>query len=78
MAAHQRDFIAADRIGDMIEAQVFGYQPDGERLSRIVAAVADGTMPMPVARTYPLVEAGAAQQCVEDGGARGRVVLVVD
>ena len=67
-----------DPAGLPAEPQVFGYQSDGERLSRIVAAVADGTMPMPVARTYPLVEAGAAQQCVEDGGARGRVVLVVD
>ena len=56
---------------------VFGYHADGERLSRIVAAVADGTMPMPVGRTFPLTEAGAAQQCVEDGGTGGRVVITI-
>ena len=56
---------------------VFGYHADGERLSRIVAAVADGTMPMPVGRTFPLTEAGAAQQYVEDGGTGGRVVITL-
>jgi NADPH2:quinone reductase len=57
---------------------VFGYHADGERLSRIVAAVGDGSMQMPVARTFPLAEAAAAQQCVEDGSNRGRVVITID
>ena len=67
-----------DPAGLPAEPQVFGYQSDGERLARIVAAVADGSMPMPVARTFPLAEAGAAQDLVEHGGARGRVVIVID
>jgi NADPH:quinone reductase-like Zn-dependent oxidoreductase len=42
----------------------------------LLPAVADGTVTIAVARTYPLVEAAAALRLVRDGHAGGKVVLL--
>ena len=43
---------------------------------RLLAAAADGSLKIVVARTYPLAEAAEALQFVRDGHAGGKVVLV--
>jgi len=65
-----------DPEGLPAEPKVFGYHPDGERLSRIINAIATGAITMPVARTLPLTEAAEAHRLLEEGGVRGRVVLL--
>lgn len=58
------------------EPKIFGYHGDGERLARIVNAIATGEMKMPVSRTLALAHAAEAHRLVEDGGVRGRVILM--
>ncbi|HEX5538140.1 MAG TPA: zinc-binding dehydrogenase, partial [Sphingobium sp.] len=58
------------------EPKIFGYHGDGERLARIVNAIATGEMKMPVSRTLALAHAAEAHRLVEDGGVRGRVILI--
>ena len=43
---------------------------------RLLAAAADGSLRIVVARTYPLADAAEALQFVRDGHAGGKVVLV--
>jgi NADPH:quinone reductase-like Zn-dependent oxidoreductase len=51
---------------------------NADALSRIAGQVAAGDLTVPVARTYRLEEAAAAQQESETGHVRGKIVLLVD
>ena len=49
---------------------------DGARLARLWREVEAGRLRLRVAATYPLAEAGAAQERLAAGGVRGRLVLL--
>lgn len=49
---------------------------DGAALAALSALASAGKLTLRVAATYPLAEAGLAQQRLEAGGVRGRLVLV--
>jgi len=49
---------------------------DGARLAELFAEVEAGRLRLRVAGTYPLAEAGAAQERLAAGGVRGRLVLL--
>jgi len=49
--------------------------PDSEHLSRLAAAVAAGSLQIPIARRFPLAEAPAAHALAEQGGI-GKVLLM--
>jgi NADPH:quinone reductase len=51
-------------------------QPDGARLAKLSEGVDAGWIRLRVAETYPLDEVAAAHRAVEQGGRRGRIVLV--
>ncbi len=52
-------------------------KPDGLRLAELARAVLTGQLLIPVAKTFPLAETGQAQQLAEQGGAGGKIVVVV-
>jgi NADPH:quinone reductase-like Zn-dependent oxidoreductase len=49
---------------------------DADRLARVSAAAASGQLRLRVAGTFPLTDAGIAQEQVARGGVRGRYVLI--
>lgn len=49
---------------------------DGARLAELAALVDEGVLTLRVAETYPLDEAAKAHARLEEGGVRGRLVLV--
>jgi NADPH:quinone reductase-like Zn-dependent oxidoreductase len=51
---------------------------DADALSRMAGQVAAGNLTVPVARTYRLEEAAAAQRESETGHVRCKIVLLVD
>jgi len=51
-------------------------EPNAVQLGEIADLLAAGTVRVVVSETYPLAEAAAAHRRVEDGGVRGKVVLV--
>ena len=53
-------------------------QWDPNALSMIAEQVAAGNLTVPIARTYRLAEAAAAQQESETGHVRGKIVILVD
>jgi NADPH:quinone reductase-like Zn-dependent oxidoreductase len=64
----------ADEYG----VRVVGYkaQPSGEQLARIAALIDEGEVRVHIAKTFKLEEAAAAQDFLEKGHLRGKVVLV--
>lgn len=58
--------------------RVAGYmaQPDATQLGRIAALIDDGDIRVNIARTFPLEQAAAAQDFLENEHVRGKVVLV--
>jgi NADPH:quinone reductase-like Zn-dependent oxidoreductase len=62
--------------GKDIRIEVIGVQPDSKRLARMAEAVRSGKLAIPIARTFRLSEAAAAQQLAETGHIQGKVVLV--
>ncbi|KAK9906497.1 hypothetical protein WJX75_002925 [Coccomyxa subellipsoidea] len=56
---------------------VTAVQPNGAQLQKISDLAADGKVKVILDRTYPLVDAPAAHEYLEQGHARGKVVLVV-
>jgi len=65
-----------DPEGLPVTPQGFNYDPvDGERLSRIVAAVASGAVKVPVAHCLPFDRAAEAHRLLESGAVGGRIVL---
>lgn len=67
------DPVAAERVG---AAYIF-VQPDPVALSALAGYVRHGRLNVHVHRTFPLAEAAAAQQLVQEGHVRGKVVLTV-
>jgi NADPH:quinone reductase-like Zn-dependent oxidoreductase len=62
--------------GKDIRIEAFMVQADAARLGRMAAAVRSGKLVIPIARTFRLNEATAAQQLAENGPIDGKVVLV--
>jgi len=60
-----------------VAPEFIAVHPDGERLTRLAREVAAGAVPVPIVARYPLAEAGKAQDAIENGGVRGKVVLSV-
>jgi NADPH:quinone reductase-like Zn-dependent oxidoreductase len=50
-------------------------RPDATDLSALASLVDDGRLTVPVAKTFPLAEAGEAQQLSASGHTRGKIVL---
>ena len=60
------------------DPEFIAVHPDGERLARLGVDVVAGAVTVPIAARLPLAEAGRAQEMIEAGGIRGKVVLFVD
>lgn len=69
------DFTAA---GPGVVISSGGEQGFEDALAQVVGAVADGTVVVPIAATYPLEETAAAHRLSETGHVRGKIVLTVD
>ncbi|MFL5825300.1 MAG: NADP-dependent oxidoreductase [Thermoleophilaceae bacterium] len=65
---------AERRAVNVIEPLV---EPDGRTLDQIAALIGDGRVRVVVERTFPLDEAAAAHEYLDEGSARGKVVLRV-
>jgi enoyl reductase len=48
------------------------------KLAELAALAADGSLRLPIWRTFPLADAESAHRTVETGHVRGKVVLTVD
>jgi NADPH:quinone reductase-like Zn-dependent oxidoreductase len=57
--------------------RAFTASPDSEMLARYAAAVAKGDLVVPIAKRFPLAEAGRAQTLAEQEHPQGKVLLVV-
>jgi len=64
---------SAKERGLMVSA--FLAHPDSEHLARLAAAVAAGTLQIPIAKRFPLAEARAAHALAEQGGI-GKILLM--
>jgi NADPH:quinone reductase-like Zn-dependent oxidoreductase len=62
--------------GKEIRVEAFRVHPNAMRLARMAEAVRSGKLVIPIAKTFRLAEAGAAQQLAETGHVNGKVVLV--
>lgn len=62
--------------GRPIRVEAFRAEPDAPLLSRMAQAVRQGALEIPIARTFRLAEAAAAQRLAEAGGLSGKVVLL--
>jgi NADPH:quinone reductase-like Zn-dependent oxidoreductase len=62
--------------GKPIRVETFSAGPDAALLARMAQAVRQGELKIPIARTFKLAEAAAAQHLAEAGGVSGKVVLV--
>ena len=51
-------------------------QENGRQLAEIADQLAQGTLSVPVGRTYPLSQAAAAHSDFERGGLRGKVLRI--
>ncbi len=57
----------------------YGGEPGFENaLQEAVAAVADGTVVVPIEKTFPFTEVAAAQQLSETGHVRGKIIVTVE
>ena len=52
-------------------------QPDAKRLAELAQEVADGSLVIPIAKTFSLAAIEEATSLAERGGADGKVVLIV-
>lgn len=62
--------------GKDIRVEAFSVQPNPTVLARLAEAVCKGNLRIPVARSFKLREAAAAQRLAEEGQAEGKVVLI--
>ena len=62
--------------GKDIRIEAFMVQPNAVRLARMAEAVRSGSLAIPIARTFRLSEAAAAQQLAEAGHLDGKILLV--
>jgi NADPH:quinone reductase-like Zn-dependent oxidoreductase len=51
--------------------------PDSKRLGELAMAVARGDLKIPIAKRFPLAQAGEAMRLAERGGAGGKVLIVI-
>ena len=77
--------VPADRINTIAtDASVYGVRNVGRgavhppTLTALAALVAEGTLEVPIAATYPLSEVRAAFEFLESGHLRGKVVVTAD
>jgi NADPH:quinone reductase-like Zn-dependent oxidoreductase len=59
-----------------VRVEAIRAEPDPALLARMAQAVRQGELKIPIARTFKLAEAAAAQRLAEAGGLDGKVVLV--
>ena len=52
-------------------------QTDARRLAELAQDVADGSLVIPIAKTFPLTAIEEATRLAERGGADGKIVLTV-
>ncbi|MDO7836697.1 NADP-dependent oxidoreductase [Sphingobium sp. HBC34] len=55
--------------------EFYGINPDGAQLTKILAAVAAGALPVMIDRVLPLDAAAEGQKAVDAGGLRGKIIL---
>ncbi len=60
-----------------IDVSVVGFVPDPDRLTALAGMLADGTLSVEVGAVFTLEEAADAHRLLEDGHAKGKVVLHV-
>lgn len=65
-----------DPTGLAAQPEFYGVHPDVAQLGTLMQAVADGRLPLTIARRLPLAEAAEAQKLVEAGGLNGKVLLI--
>jgi NADPH2:quinone reductase len=63
-------------MGELGGRYVF-VRPDAEMLARLVGYVADGSLRVEVAETFPLDRAAAALARNQEGHTRGKIVVTV-
>ena len=51
-------------------------QPNPTVLARLAEAVRKGNLRIPIAKTFKLSEAAAAQKLAEEGNVEGKIVLI--
>ncbi len=66
--------IEADTVKELRGTYVFVH-PDAAMLTRLLQLVADGSLKVEIAQTFPLERAGDALAAVKDGHTRGKVVI---
>ncbi|HSV35014.1 MAG TPA: NADP-dependent oxidoreductase [Ramlibacter sp.] len=70
------DPTVAQRYG--VETAMVAVQPDGERLARIANLVDAGELEVVIDSEFPLARAAEAHRRIEQGHARGKIVLRVE
>jgi len=68
------DFGAVERLG--VSAQGTATVASADVVSEIASLVADGSVEIPIARTYPLAEVQAAYRELAERRTRGKIVLL--
>lgn len=59
-----------------IEPKMSFVQESGEQLGKLAEQIAQGTLTVPIGRTYPLSQVAQAHADFEQGGMRGKVLLL--
>jgi len=59
-----------------VRFEVLIVHPDTPELTRLLAALSRGDLTSPVTQTYPLAQAAAAHRRQQQGGLRGKLVLL--
>ena len=67
----------SEEPGRGIQVQAMVAQPDAKRLAELAQDVADGSLVVPIAKSFPLGEIEAATRLAERGGAEGKIPLIV-
>jgi len=62
--------------GKDIRVEAVSAEPSPTALARLAEAVRKGSLRIPVAKTFELREAAAAQKLAEEGNAEGKIVLI--
>ena len=73
ITVHNVMMLMAQWIGDTAHVA-----QQGGIVNQAMGLMADGKLRLHVAETFPLVEAAAAQQRLEQGGMTGKIVLLMD
>jgi NADPH:quinone reductase-like Zn-dependent oxidoreductase len=68
------DFDAVERLG--VHGEGTHSRPSAEILSALAGLVAEGSLEVPIARTYPLAEVRSAYEDLADRHTHGKIVLI--